>query len=254
MRQAMGIGPGEDAGVPDVSSSVPNLNSKDFQDCSWYGTALQAIQEGQINLNWFSPSCSTGFTPSPNLTLTQASGSIATKVGSALTTAATGTAAAVLGPLTLGISALTSIVSLIFAHHAAAVKAEQQAGCASLAGVNNTMLAIQEGVQTGQITPQGAIAALQQMYTSYMALLNQYKVWGTSPFCNANCEMSIIVQAMVIYWSGQYQAMAAAAATNPAGAVGVTASNAVASLAASTSLPAWLFYALGAFALYEFVA
>lgn len=227
------------------------LNPRDFQNPTYLSKVASQIEAGQFDTAWVSPSC-VGIisgNPTEDLSLTQAAGKIAGATTGALATAASGTAAVALGAATFGIGIVVAILSAIFAHHAQAVEQEQQIECTVTAAANNSMNVLAEGVSSGQIAPADAATALNTLYSQYQAMAKPS--FGTSPWCNANCELEIVMLGMVIYWQAQYNAMAEAAAANPAGSVGVTASNAIASVAASTGLPAWVLYAAGGLLLYE---
>lgn len=221
------------------------LNPRDFQNPTYLSKVAEQIQAGQFDTAWVSPSCVgiISSNPTEDLSLTQAAGKIAGATTGALATAAAGSAAGVaLGAATFGIGIVVAILSAIFAHHAQAVEQEQQIECTVTAAANNSMNVLAEGVSSGQIAPADAATALNTLYSQYQAMAKPS--FGTSPWCNANCELEIIMLGMVIYWQAQYNAMAEAAASNPAG-------NAVSSVAASTGLPAWALYAAGGLLLYE---
>jgi hypothetical protein len=242
------------------------LNSRDFKNTTWLNNVYSQIQAGQFNTTWVSPNCSgiIGAGSTTDLTLTQAAGKVATGVTGAVAAAAAGTAAGVaLGVATLGIGLIVSVISIIFAHHAAAVQQEQQIECTATAAANNTMNVIAEGVQSGQIAPADAATALNTLYTNYSAMVKPS--FGESPYCNANCELQIVMLGMVLYWQSQYQAMATAAAASPlasstpAAAVSsivasIPGAAAVETAIASTGLPSWVLWAAGLFALYELVS
>jgi len=235
-----------------------NLNPNLTQNPTVLAKWASQVQAGQFDTSWVSPSCVgiIAANPTEDLSLTQAVGSIAGATTGAFATAAGGTPAAIaagtatatgvaLGAATLGIGVVVAVLSMIFAHHAAAVKQEQQIECTATAAANNAMNAIAQGVSSGQIAPADAATALSTLYSEYQKMVAPS--WGTSPWCNANCELQILMNAMVIYWQAQYQAMADQAAA-------AAASNPVAAAAASTGLPLWALYAAGAFLLYELVS
>lgn len=240
---------------------VANLNPAQFQSTAWQSQVYSMIQNGQFTTPQ-TDTCQGVYKTNPaakDMSLTQAVGSIAgagtAAAGAALTPSAAAiaagasTAASVaLAGVTLGIGLVVAVLSIIFAHHAQAVAQEQSLECAATAGANNAMNVLAEGVAGGQIKPADAITALNTVYSQYKNLVAPS--WGTSPWCNANCELEIIMHAMVIYWQAQYQAMAdaaTAAAANPA-------SGAVQSVAASTGLPSWVILLGGAFLVYELVS
>jgi hypothetical protein len=73
--------------------------------------------------------------------------------------------------------------------------------------VNNAFSVISQAVQSGQIKPADAASALDHIESEFHsaggAAINY------SPWCNSNCEMEVILKAMIIYWKAQYQAIAA---------------------------------------------
>jgi hypothetical protein len=156
-----------------------------------------------------------------------------------------------LGAATLGIGIVVAILSVIFAHHAQAVAQEQELECTATAAANNSLNVLAEGVQSGQISPTDAATALNTLYSNYAAMVKPS--WGTSPYCNANCELQILMQAMVLYWQSQFTAMAAAQA--PAAGSSAAGSNVVTAeaenLATSTGLPVWAFYLAGGLLAYK---
>jgi hypothetical protein len=244
---------------------VANLNPRDFQNSTWLNNAYTMIQNGQFDPTLVSNYCSqSGTNPAAtDLSLTQAIGGIAS-AGTGVAAAATGgtisaiaagtatAAATALGVATLGIGIVVAVLSFIFAHHAAAVHEEQQLECLGPSAANNAMNALAEGVSTGQIQPADAVTALNTVYSEYQKIVAPS--WGTSPWCNANCELEIIMNAMVIYWQAQYQAMADAATAAASSAASNPASAAVQSVAASTGLPTWAILLAGGFLLYELMS
>ena len=248
------------------------LNPRDFQNPAYLSKVAAQIQAGQFDIGWVSPSCAGIFADNPavkDLSLTQAVGGIAgattgalaatlTPSASAIAAGASTAASVALGAATLGIGMVVAVLSIIFAHHAAAVRQEQQLECTGTQAANNAMNVIAEGVASGQIKPADAVTALNSIYSQYQKIVAPS--FGTSPWCNANCELEIVMLGMVLYWQAQYQAMAdqqaAAAAASAATAAGVTApvTNAVSSVAASTGLPSWAIYLLGGLLVYQLVS
>lgn len=233
-------------------TNFANRNPRDFGDPTWQNLVYAQIQNGQFDVARVSPSCAGIVSQDPSvrdLSLTQAAGAAAT-MGTGITALLVPALTAPLGIATLGIGAVVAIVSVIFAHHAAAVKQEQQIECTVTTAANNAMSAIAEGVQNGQIAPADAAATLDQVFTNYAAMAAPS--FGTHPYCNANCELEIVMKAMVLFWQSQYQAMAAQQAQSAATPVGA-AESAVQSVAASTGLPSWLLWVLGAWLVYELI-
>jgi hypothetical protein len=145
---------------------------------------------------------------------------VATHVISAVT-------GAILGAATLGIGALISVIGMIFAHHAAAKARDASFACSAWPAVNNAFAVINQAVHSGQTTPAAAIAALDEVYSQFMAAggasgsasgPGNIPSGGTAinnhPYCNSNCVTSVILKAMVLYWQSQYNAMASSAAAS----------------------------------------
>jgi hypothetical protein len=249
-----------------------HLNPKDFGDQSWLTEAENQISAGQFNVGWYSPSCGTA--PS-NVNLFQTASGLALGTSSAgigilaSTSVIAASTAAIAGAVTMGIGAIFAVIELIFAHHAAAVKRDLSFGCAALPAVNNSFSLIAQAVQGGQMTPATAQAALLQVYETFM---QQGGASGTasgpgsipsggtsindSPYCNSNCEMSVILYAMVLYWQAQYaaiaeqqaaeaqQAAAASSGTTPAPGNSVIAPGVPGSGLASVPPLAWVALAI----------
>ena len=196
-----------------AQSAGLKLNPRDFQNSSWLSKAESQIAAGAFDIGWYSPSCGT---QAPNMNLFSTASGIALSAGSATTGilvathVLTGVAAGIASVATLGVGALISVISMIFAHHAAAVKRDLSFGCGALPAVNNAFAVINKAVQSGQTTPAAASQSLDQIYQEYQsaggAAIND------NPWCNSNCEMGVILKAMVLYWQSQYAAMAASAA------------------------------------------
>jgi hypothetical protein len=209
-----------------------HLNSAQFQDCGWRLWAAQCIQNGQFSLDRIG-TCAGIATPSTGTAITAA---VSSTLKTPLVTGAT-----------LGLSqVVASIMGIFTAHHAAAVAKEDTEECAGVAFVNNSMATLINGVQNGTIAPATAAQALPTIMSQFMTIVQPS--WNLSPFCSANCELSIIVQGMVTYWTGVFNAM-----PNPTQLVNPV-TGAVSSAAASTGLPSWLLWALGGFVVWQAVA
>lgn len=191
------------------SSSGLKLNPNAFQNNSWLSKAESQIAAGAFDISWYSGSCGAQSAPNMNL-LTTASGiglsaggaADAVMVATHAISAATG---AIVGAATMGVGVLISVIAMIFQHHAAAVKRDLSFGCGALPAVNNAFAVINQAVHSGQTTPAAAAQSLDQIYTEYQsaggAAINNH------PWCNSNCEMGVILKAMVLYWQSQYAAM-----------------------------------------------
>jgi hypothetical protein len=123
-----------------------------------------------------------------------------------------------------GVGAIISLIGAIFAHHAAAVKRDLNFGCSAIPAVNNAFSVIRQAVASGQMKASDAAAALPQIYSQYMSaggaggsvssgpsgIPGGGQPINDSPWCNSNCELSVVLLAMILFWQAQFQAMAAA--------------------------------------------
>jgi hypothetical protein len=152
---------------------------------------------------------------SGNVKLAQVSGSLALtgiNVAAALSTTVATALGTALAPATLGISALIGLFPLLFGHHAAAVKKEQSILCAAVPAANNYLQIIDDGVNTGKVTPQHGIDALNSLLSDFQSAVSPI-MQGSSPAqgksCNAACVVYNALKAVVIYKTSQYQDLAA---------------------------------------------
>lgn len=247
-------------------NGVPNPNPTDQNESSWNAAAVSYILSASYDADNTQSQCtSLGISPAAtDLSLTQAAGKLASTgiaAGSAIFAASSGStiASVAAAPLTLGISfgiaAVVGIVSAIFSHHAQAVARVNSAWCQLIPAVNNSFAVIQEGIANGSISPSAAVAGLDQIHTEFVSAVNSTGTYSTSPYCNALCEAEVVIYAIVLYWQGQYNAMAQQqAAAGPVGTAAASAAAAVDSAAASTGLPSWAVWLLGGFVLYELVS
>jgi len=208
-----GLGALGDAMTPDdaLSQAESGENSPDFGDASWKSYAISDIQNGNIYL---APGGCSG-QPAPSVNLFSTASGLALGTTSATTgiLGATGLigagTGALLGAATMGVGLIISVIGMIFAHHAAAVKQEQQLYCAAIQAANNALAVIAQAVANGQASPADAAASLDSLYqqaSSYVAPAVQHNP------CNANCELMVVLKAIVLYQESQYQAAAAQAA------------------------------------------
>jgi len=224
-----------------MQSPPSNLNPADWQNQSFINAVLSNIANGSIPLESFSPACQGVVAQNVNVFQTDSGLALGTVSAGQGLLVATGTiagaTAALAGAVTMGIGAIVGVISMIFAHHAAAVKAEQQYGCASIAAVNNAFSVIQKAVSNGTMIPGDAVQALCTVYSQYMNYVQSAGVWGTSPYCNANCEVSMMVGAMVIYWQAQYSNMAAQQKASAASAASLSSSVPTTSTSVAAAAP-----------------
>jgi hypothetical protein len=207
-----------------------HLNPNQVQNPAWLSAAESAIANATIGVTGgFGPDC-VGQTAQP-LNLLQTASGLALS-GTATTTGILATASIipaaavpVVGWIVAGVGALIGLIEAIFKHHAQAVARDLQFGCSAIPAANNAMAVIIKGVQDGTILPADAANSLQEIYSQFMAaggasggasgpgaMPGGGKAINDSPYCNSNCELSMVVYAMVLYWQGQFQAQAAQAA------------------------------------------
>lgn len=198
----------------------PNINAG-----SWMEDAESQITSGQLGLAWIGASCAGQ--PAPNLNLFNTASGLALSGAAAgigiatATTAITAATGALLGAATMGVGLIISVIGMIFAHHAAAVKRDISFGCQVFPAVNNAFTLIGQAVAAGQTTAAAAAQALPEIYSRFMSaggasgsasgpggIPSSGEAINDHPYCNANCEFSIILLAMIFYWQAQYQALA----------------------------------------------
>lgn len=206
--------------------SGKHLNQAQFQDQTWLQDAENAIQTATIPITGgFGPQCA-GIAAQPvNLFQTAsglALGTTSAGIGIlASTTVIAATTAAIAGAITMGVGVIIAVIDLIFAHHAAAVKRDLNFGCSVWPAVNNAFQLIATAVQNNQMSPANA-AALPEIYSQVMSAggasgtasgPGNIPSGGTSindsPYCNSNCELSVVLLGMVFFWQSNYQALAA---------------------------------------------
>lgn len=159
------------------------------------------------------------------------------------------------GPATLGISiAIAGIVGIfgtLMAHHAQAVKKEQNTLCSAVPAANNYLNIIEQGVTSGQVTPAQAIQALQSLSSGFDTAVSSIRKMGGG-MCNAACVMTEMLRAIVEYRTSAYQdleaagaAIAASSGSTPISAAMVTSGSTLtlpgtsAQAPAGSSLPSW---------------
>jgi hypothetical protein len=171
-----------------------------------------AAQAQAAQLSYNPAGCSSQ--PAPNLQLFQTGSSLALGVGGAGLGIATSVGAissavgAVAGAVTMGIGSIVGIFIAIFQHHAQAVAKEQQMDCAAVPAANNYLQIIQQAVNSGAQTPQQGIAALQSLLSDFRSAIASTTKMNSSQ-CDAGCYYVVALTAIVNYWIGQYQDLAA---------------------------------------------
>lgn len=230
-----------------AAGSNLNLNPRDINNPTWLADAQAAIAAGAIPVTPpFGPNCAgmqtsnmSLLTTASGITLSAAGATTGILVATHVISAVTG---AIAGAATLGVGALISVVAMIFAHHAAAVKRDLAFGCSALPAVNNAFAVLAQAVAAKQTTPAAAAQALDTVYSNYQSAGGS--AINTSPFCNSNCELGVVLKGMVLYWQAKYNAMAAAQAA-PA-AVARPSTGATPSAVAPTGQPAGTLVQTGA--------
>lgn len=218
------------------------------------------LESGQLSASAFSASCTTMPAPSVNLFQTASGLALGTTAAGVGILGATHVLPAVAIPVVgIAIAAagiVISIVDVILAHHSAAVREEQQLGCAAIAAWNNSITLIDTAVANGQMTPDAASVGLDHLYSKVSSFLAPSV--SHSPYCSADCEQLIAMHAIVIFKKARFAALAAQQQTqaatlvqqaNQAQASGDTATANVlraqaAALQPSTGIPLWA-WALG---------
>lgn len=208
VRQAIAVEGGRDLNPRDASGWLSPSNP------GWAGL----LEAGYIDAAGFSPTCTTQQAQHVNLFQTVSGFALGTAsagvgiLGGAHVIAAA--AIPVVGGIIAGAAAVIGIVNTILAHHQAAARQEQALGCAAIAAFDNSYTLIDQAVQNQQMTPEAAIAGLDQLYSQVSAFLAPSD--SHSPYCSAVCELLIQMDVMVIYQKSRYAAMASPVSTaNP---------------------------------------
>lgn len=191
---------------------------------NWRGIPHPEVPTGNISAGGWSPSCAT--MPAPNVNLFQtasglALGTTAAGVGIASATGLLPAAAIpVVGGIIAGVGVVVGIISTILNHHTAAVRQEQELGCAAIAAFNNAMSVIDQAAQSGQMRPQDAIAGLDALLSKVSAFVAPAVKHNP---CNANCELLVEMRAMVNYRKSVYADLASGALQVQSGSASVPA-------------------------------
>ena len=213
-----------------------HVNPAPSGNSGWLATLQPVVESGQLPVTPpIGPDC-TGIAAQPLNLFSTASGlslsAAGVGIGIATATNAITTATSVaLGAATMGVGLIISVIGIIFAHHAAAVKRDLNFGCSALPAVNNAFTVIAQAVQSGKTTPAAAAAALPEIYSQFMkaggaggsisgpsGIQSGGQPINDSPWCNSNCLLSLALLAMVLYWQAQYTALAAQQSATPASA------------------------------------
>jgi hypothetical protein len=167
---------------------------------SWYTNSTLLAMMASMQMAYAQASCS-GFVPAQSLSLQQVAGLTGSAVGAGSSVAAaTGVIAASAVPIVgIGIaigSIIVSLVSKVFSHHAAAVKAEQQTLCAAIPAINNALAVINEALAGGQITPAQARTAYESAYLQYVSMTAPVTK-DNSGQCDEGCGLKHTLRALI---------------------------------------------------------
>jgi hypothetical protein len=141
--------------------------------------------------------------------------------------AATGPAA----PFVALAGGIMSVFGAIFGHHAAAYAREKSVVCAAVPAANDSLSVIDQAVRSGQITPQQAMNALDQVQSDFAATVAPI-VKDDASHCNASCSYKRELAAVVALRKSQYQDLIAAQTATPGSGV-------VSPIAATLGIPTW---------------
>lgn len=167
-----------------------------------FNNIVQAATIG--NFVSFNPSGCSGIAPSGAKIVNTAGGLALTGLSTGLAVA--GVASAIAAPVTFGASLLVGLFGSIFAHHAQAVRVEQQTVCAAVPAAADSLTAIDQAVKSGTITPSQAITALQSLQSSFEAQVAGIIKMSNSA-CNAACIWVKQLEAIVLKKSADYEDM-----------------------------------------------
>jgi hypothetical protein len=177
----------------------------------------------------------------------------------------------IVGGIVVAIGAISELFTVIFGHHAAAIKKEQSILCAAVPAANQALQLIDQTVAAGQATPADAVTALNTLLSGFGQQVASIR-HGIDPMssgeCNAACIEYSKLRAIVLQKASQYQDLAAAqqaAAANPVASALAPITSALAPLApvtgavtsavsaasASTGIPSWILWAGGGFLLWK---
>lgn len=182
-----------------------------------YNDILQAAQTG--NFVSFNPS---GCSNAPS--------------GAAIKAAVTASGAAIAGKVAVvlpppadvivaGVAAALNVFGALFSHHAQAVAKEQQVVCAAVPAASDALIAIEQAVANGTVSPADGITMLQNLQQSFAGQVSSI-IKNNSTQCNAACMWVKQLGAIVAELSSQYQDLAAQQAANPLALTSTSASGA----------------------------
>jgi hypothetical protein len=137
----------------------------------------------------------------------------------------------IVGGLVLLASGIMSVFGAIFGHHAKAYAREKSVVCAAVPAANDSLSVIDQAVRSGQITPQQAMTALDQVQSDFAATVGPI-VKDDASHCNASCSYKRELAAVVALRKSQYQDLIAAQTATPGSGV-------VSPIAATLGIPTW---------------
>jgi hypothetical protein len=221
-----------------LQQAAQGETGSDFEPGGWIMAPNQPqVAQRRLMASAWSPNCATQ--PKPNMNLFTTAGGLALSTAATGTGIATATGAlaagtgAMLGAATMGAGLVVSVIGMIFAHHTAAVREEQALGCAAIAAANNALDVIDKAIAAGQTTPDAAASALDALVSNFSS--NVGPMVQHNP-CNANCELIVLLKAIVIYTKSIYANMSAQQSAAQAIADEAAKQNAAASQARAATL------------------
>jgi hypothetical protein len=93
---------------------------------------------------------------------------------------------------------------IIFAHHAAAVAKEQSTNCGCWATFNQWLDAIDQAVQTQQVSPEQGITMVQQLYSQAVECVADVSAACTPGHMNAACDLKAGASGLVLLRQWMY--------------------------------------------------
>jgi len=204
-----------------ATKEFPSGTSSGFHT-KWMPAILSCAEAGQLTYDLMGAAACESVTGSgvSNVQLAQMSTGLALtgiNVAAVLSSTVAASIGTILGPLTMGVSAIIGLFPLIFGHHAAAVKKERSVLCPAFAAANNYLQVIQQGVDTGACTPQDAIAALESLQSDFRSTIASV-TQDSGSTCNEGCLLNHGLAAIVDVKSSEYQDLITAAAVGTAAA------------------------------------
>jgi hypothetical protein len=161
-----------------------------------------------------------------------------------------GGAAGPAAPFVLAAGAALTVLGDVFGiftgHHAAAVAREQTELCEFIPAVNSALQAVDSGISSGVLTSAQAKDSLDNILSAF-----QQNISNIRKSCNAACVYVRMLDGIVAQRKENLVANPAPADAGPVSAATAGVTSAVASAAASTGLPSWLFYAAGGLLLWK---